>query len=192
MAAIYPTVSGPSRQKPSQPRAELALLPEARHRGDVARLVLLVPARRMTNWVRFAELALRIGFVCTSGRRRRLASFCAFAHVSRPASGRRNWLCSVDALIRAIHHNSFLTKCLSRLSLRGNWLCFAQLTGRPERREGTPVSKPRPGRRELALFPEAGHRGDIARSGSAVTAPLPPAGHRLGGPLRAIGFVLRI
>ena len=44
----------------------------------------------------------------------------------RPTRHRRNWLCFAEPLIRLIHHNPFLVKYLSRFSLRGDWLCFAE------------------------------------------------------------------
>jgi len=77
----------------------------------------------------------------------KLGSFCAFApsshapgastHPAQPEIG----FVSLRLIECSIHHNSLPTKHLPLLPRCRNWVCFAQLTGRPEGREGNPGSQ---------------------------------------------------
>jgi hypothetical protein len=97
---------------------ELALFPEAGHRGDVARWACREhrsPDRHNgRNWVCLARPALRIGFVCT-------------ARPAPPANGS----CQL-ASFRTSCHQGLGRRKLGLFDMIGppNWVCFARLTHR--------------------------------------------------------------
>jgi hypothetical protein len=128
--AIYPATSRPSRQKLTRPRAELALFRAIGPAGPSAAGGTVGSFRRVgpPNWVCLCTRA--------SPQTGVVLRVCPRPSPRQPRSGRRNWLCFVDALIRVIHHNAFRTKYLSRPLPRGDWLCFARLPPAGWHRQG--------------------------------------------------------
>jgi hypothetical protein len=108
--------------------------------------------------------------------------------------GRRpwRWSCRVPpagigfVLLRAIdctiHHKFFPAKHLPLLLPWPELGLFGAIDRESRGARGeNPIPRPRPGWRELALFPEAGHRGDVAPFVRPVPGPAKPG---------RIGFVL--